>query len=526
MIMTMKNIKNLLFISAVLFMLGGCDEDFVDVNTNPYAVTDIDPALLFAGAQLTPLGGWETEHTIAQQFVNPHNSGATLGPNFNADIDNFNNGTWDGSYPSDIKNMVQALAILGENTDRVNLRSMLRIWKAQTFMNLVDTYADVPYFDAGLAYIKGSDYFYPKYDDDAAIYADLEKELKEAVAALNPNADYVSADLFYGANGSIKTGTAAAQVEKWKKLGNSLLLRLGMRYSKLDPAKAQNIVSAAFNGGVMTSNDDNAYVKYDGTLFTNGANGGLVNNNPYFYYAAEPFVDQLKATNDPRTPFLIATFANPAAPLSDPNPNTVIADQFGVPVGVLNTALVNAPYRGTKGGGYNYSQMNVNVVASLTAPNFYVTYPEVSLLLAEAAHRGWIPGGDAAAQQYYEDGIRADIKRYALYPKATAVSDADIAAFLASPGVAYNAADALKLINTQLWIVYIRNGTQAWANFRRSGYPELKPNLSNNLLNGGFVRRLSYPDYELAQNRENYMKAVQAIGGKDDLITRVFWDKP
>lgn len=525
MIMIMKNIKKLLLISVALLVLGGCDDDFVGINTNPYAVTDIDPALLFAGAQLTPLGGWETEHTIAQQFVNPHNSGATLGPNFNADIDNFNNGTWDGSYPTDIKNIVQALSLLDENTERVNLRSILRIWKAQIFMNLVDTYADVPYFDAGQAYLKGSEYFYPKYDDDAAIYADLEKEIREAVAAMNPNADFVAADLFYGANGSIKSGTAAIQVEKWKKLGNSLLLRLGMRYSNIDATKAKTIVSDAFNGGVMTSNDDNAYVKYDGTLFTNDANGGLVNNNPYFYYAAEPFVDQLKATSDPRTAFLIATFANPAAPLGDPNPNTNIADQFGVPVGVINTALVDAPYRGAKGGGYNYSQMNVNVVASLTAPSFWVTYPEVSLLLSEAAHRGWIGGGGAAAQQYYENGIKADIKRYALYPKASMVSDEAIATFLASTGVAYTADKALELINTQLWIVYIRNGTQAWANFRRSGYPALKPNLSNNLLNGGFVRRLSYPDYELAQNRANYMSAVSAIGGKDDLTARVFWDK-
>jgi len=521
----MKKIKNLFILSTVLFLvIGGCDEDFVEINTNPYAVLEIDPSLLFAGAQRTHLGGWETEHTIVQQFVNPHNSGATLAHNFNADIDNFNNGKWNNSYPGIIKNMVQALDLLGDGTDRVNLRSMLRIWKAQVFMGLVDQYADVPYYEAGLAYLEGSEYYYPAYDDDAAIYADLEKELREAIAALNPNVDYVSADLFYGDNGSTPTGSASDQVEKWRKLGNSLLLRLGMRYSKIDPSKASNIVSDAFNGGVMTSNDDNAYVTYDGSLFTNGANGGLVNNNPYFYYAAEPFVEQLKSTSDPRSPFIIATFDDPADPLADPDPDTEFADQFGVPVGVINTDLVNEPYRGIRGGGYNYSQMNVNIVASLTAPDFWVTYPEVSLLLAEAAHRGWIGGGDAMAQQYYEAGIRADIERYNLYPKTTPVPDEVITAFLASPGVAYNAMDALELINTQLWIAYIRNGTQAFANFRRSGFPALSPNLYNNQLNGGFVRRLSYPDYELADNRENYMNAVQAIGGQDNLTTRVFWD--
>lgn len=522
--MIMQKIKNLLLISATLLILGGCDKDFETINTNPYALTDIDPALLFAGAQRTPLGGWETEHTIVQQFVNPHNSGATLGPNFNADIDNFNNGKWNNSYPSVIKNMVQAISLLGENTDRVNLLSMLRIWKAQIFMDLVDTYADVPYFDAGLAFLGGSEYFYPTYDDDEAIYADLEQELRQAVAALNPNADYVAADLFFGDKGSTPSGSAAVQVERWRKLGNSLLLRLGMRYSKLNPSKAASIVSEAFNGGVMASNDDNAFVRYDGTAYTNTGNDGLVNNNPYFYYAAAPFVDQLKSTGDPRGKFLLATYADPASPLADPNPDTDLANQFGVPVGVLNTDLVNPPYRGIRGGGYNYSQMNVRVAASLTAPDFWVTYSEVSLLLAEAAHRGWIPGGDGAAQQFYENGIRADIERYALYPNSTAVPGAEIDAFLSKPEVAYNASDALALINTQFWIATIRNGTQAFANFRRSGFPALSPNNYNNLLNGGFIRRLSYPDYELAQNRDNYMKAVAAIGGTDNLITRVFWD--
>ena len=160
--------------------------------------------------------------------------------------------------------------------------------------------------------------FYPKYDDDAAIYDDLYKEIKEAIAALNPGGDYVSADLFYGTNAqpSTKTTTAAAQVAKWKKLGNSLLLRLGMRYSKLNPAKAQTIVAEAFAGGVMTSNADNAFVKNDGTLYTQGDNTAL-RNFSQFNYAAEPFVNQLKSTNDPRGKFILANFADPGNVAAD-----------------------------------------------------------------------------------------------------------------------------------------------------------------------------------------------------------------
>jgi hypothetical protein len=513
-------IKKLLIIGAVLIFVG-CDKNFKEINTDPFATTDINPGFLFAGSQRVGLGGWETEHTIAQQFVNPFNLGATTGPNFNEDIDNFNNGTWN-NYTGAVKNYTQALALLEGNKNRENLKSMIRIWKAFVFMMIVDTYGDVPYFEAGKAYLEGK--FYPKYDDDAAIYADLEKELRESIAALNPNGDFVSEDLFFGAHGSVPSGNAATQIPKWKKLGNSILLRLGMRYSKVNPTKAAAIVAEAFNGGVMTSNADNAYVTYDGTIFTNGANNGLFDNNPYYYYAAEPFVNQLKSTNDPRTPCLVARFADPAKPFSS-TANTVIADQYGVPVGVTSTALNSAPYRGKNGSGYDYSQMNVNCIASRTAPTFWVTYAQTSLLLAEAAHRGWIPGGDAQAKTYYENGIIADMDNYAKF--GGTISGAEKAAYLADPLVAYDPANALKQINIQYWIATIRNGAEAWANLRRSGFAliGLTPNLYNNNLNGGFIRRLSYPDYEASNNAANYNAAVQAIGGKDDLVTPVFWDK-
>jgi len=322
-------------------------------------------------------------------------------------------------------------------------------------------------------------------------------------------------------------------VAQWKKLGNSLLLRLGMRYSKLNAAKAESIVSEAFSGGVMTSNADNAFVVFDGTLYTNGANGGLVNNQPKFYYAAEPFVDHLKATSDPRSKYIMAMFDDPGDPLGTLVPDVDLADQYGVPVGVVRTDLPYAPYRGVKGQGYDYSQMNVNIVASQRAPRFFVTYAQTSLLLAEAAFRGWISG---SAQQYYENAIKADMDIMSLYLSETGssyspVSAAEQDAYIAQAGVAYSAADALDLINTQYWIVCIRNGAEAWANSRRSGFPALNRNDYDDQLleNGGdgYVHRFTYPDYELSDNKENYKAAVAGLnGGIDDLVTRVFWDTP
>jgi hypothetical protein len=310
-------------------------------------------------------------------------------------------------------------------------------------------------------------------------------------------------------------------VAKWKKLGNSLLLRLGMRYSKLDPAKAQSIVAEAFTGGVMTSNADNAHVKYDGTLYTQGDNA-VLRNFSHFNYAAEPFVNQLKSTIDPRGKFILANFPDPGNVAATPNPDTVLANQYGVPIGVEN----NAVPRGNRGTGLNYSQVNVWTIAAPNAPEFWVTYAQTSLLLAEAAKRGWVAGGDAQAKTYYENGIIADMDAYTLYPATTPISAADKTAYLAHPLVAYNATDAIKLINTQYWIVSIRNGTEAFANFRRTGFPALTPNPVRGALGTteDFVRRLSYPDVEASANTANYNAAKTAIGD-DKLSTRVFWDK-
>src|SRR5688572_9707341 len=117
----MKTIKYILICSVLLF--SACDTDFVEINTNPYAVEDLDPALIFAGAQRSHIGTWQAEHTIVQHFVNPYNTGATLGFNFNEDIDGINNPKWDQSY-APVRNIAQAITLLGENTERVNLMSM------------------------------------------------------------------------------------------------------------------------------------------------------------------------------------------------------------------------------------------------------------------------------------------------------------------------------------------------------------------------------------------------------------------
>lgn len=541
----MKKFRLITFMSAFLLLFVGCDQDFEKLaqEANKYTLTDLDPGMVFAGSQRVGQGGsWESQATVVQYFENAYNLGATAGFNFNYDVQGQQNAEW-GNYTGNLLTYKNILKIIDEKyPERTNLKSVIRMWKAFVFMNIVDTHGDVPYFDA-LKADQGTEYWRPKYDDAQAIYTDLEKEIKEAVAALDPTKDFMTYDVFFGPNGYNKTTNATGQVAKWKKVGNSLLLRMALRYSKLNPEKGKALALEAFNGGVMDSNNDNVMVTFLPPNFSNGRHANLINaaTNPYYYYAAEPLVNQLKNTQDPRSKYIVAKFDNAVAP-DKATGSLDWADQFGVPVGIPADVITAAGsgYRGKhpKSNGLNYSQINVQAGASTLTPQYWLTYAQTSLLLAEAASRGWIPGGDAKAKEYYENGIKADMDRYELiatyaapssvikYP--TKITDAEKAAYLAQPLVAWNTANALKLINIQYWVINIWDAREALFNWLRSGYPQLERNKYNDdfLQHGGdgFVHRFRYTDDEYRRNNENVSAAAAKIGG-DYVTTRVFWDK-
>jgi hypothetical protein len=115
----------------------------------------------------------------------------------------------------------------------------------------------------------------------------------------------------------------------------------------------------------------------------------------------------------------------------------------------------------------------------------------------------------------------------ALYDAGAAVApaarDVYVAANSLLPGT------ELQQINTQYWIASFLNGYEAFANFRRSGFPVLTPNPYNqpnnpDVPNGTFIRRVTYPTSELSVNTENLNEALSKQG-PDKLSTRVWWDK-
>jgi hypothetical protein len=115
------------------------------------------------------------------------------------------------------------------------------------------------------------------------------------------------------------------------------------------------------------------------------------------------------------------------------------------------------------------------------------------------------------------------MEQMALYDANSAVAAVDIDAYLkANP---YVAASALEQINTQYWVASFLNGPEAFANFRRSGFPKLTPNpFPGKGIKGDFIKRLTYPNSEISVNNANVKEAI-ARQGADDLDTKVWWDK-
>lgn len=506
----MKKILKYTFVVAALLGMSSCDEGFDELNVNKTAATAVDPTFILNNALVNvsfPAGVVIYEMGIVQQMVSP-NSGVLTGANFNQDNRDNTQQIWQRYYRNVIRNTADVILLTKANANRSNLLNMARITQAYAFMVLADTYGDIPYLQAGKGFT--DQVVLPKYDTQQAVYTDIIKELTEATAALDAAKTIERADVLY-------TGDVA----KWKKFGNSILLRAGMRLSKVDPAQAQQVVQKAIQGGVITSNADNASIKHDPN-YVNGPGQMLNSTEAANFYLAAPFADHLKKTNDPRLKSIAVRYVGAASGPEQvaARANTDPAVQIGMPFGYDNnsiSAVVNT--LGLK-SFYEFSQVDRTRMAKNTAPMFLVSAAQTQLLLAEAAQRGWTTGSVA---DYFNNGVRAHMEQLASFDANAAVAAADIDTYLkANPFVAAN---ALEQINTQYWIASFLNGPEAFANFRRSGFPKLTPNpFPGKAIKGEFIRRLTYPNSEISVNNANVKEAI-ARQGADDLDSKVWWDK-
>jgi hypothetical protein len=360
------------------------------------------------------------------------------------------------------------------NTSTVNNHLVVaKVLKAYFFWHMTDRWGDVPYSDA----LKGATNFTPMYDSQESIYNALFALLKEANDT--PVAGSMTNDIIYDGD-----------LAKWKKLGNTIRMLMALRLSEIDPVMGKTEFADALSDGVLESNSDNLVFRH--LADANNQNywyGQIQIQSREWWAVTEGLVDKMKPVDDPRLP----VYGNPSR---------------------LDGEYVGQLFGDTENFDTEKYSLLGNAIWAQDAPVYLVTYAQVLFAKAEAAKLTWIPGGDAEAELNYNLAIDRSIAQWT--GSTTGVSD-----FLLQPGIAYEAANAIEQIATQRWVHLFMHGYEAWAEWRRTGFP-------NDLVEPGGVEvptRQIYVETEQFNNTASYMEAVQRqFGGTETLYGKVWWD--
>jgi hypothetical protein len=519
----MKN-KSLVLSTAILLvftLIGvGCAkiDKFDDTNVNPNGISSPIPSALLTSVQ-SQLGGLanptrtttycqytsENQYTDISLFQLPQIEmgplfagntpvGATTTPGPLNDLQviiNFN---------SDPKTAGVA-AGYGSNADQI---AIAKILKSYIFWIITDRWGDIPYSEA----LQGATTPSPKFDKQEDIYFGMMKDLKDAVAGFDGGGK-VLGDLIYDGD-----------VSKWKKLGNSLRMLMALRLTKVypnagDKAAVQFAEATGNPAGIISSNADNFVLKFPGGSFKNT-----------WYLAYESRDDYAESK----------TIGDVLQGLGDARQSAYGTNTTTFPYGLTRDLAVQ--FANSVGNGQ--SRMLAASKRTESSPVVIVNAATVLLAKAEAIERGWITGD---AQTQYESGIAASFQEWGVTLPPSYLSGP--ANYTAGGGVAgnigaapapydaYNASNAqdaatltkLQRISLQYWLAAYPNGNEGWANWRRTGMPNLKGTRFATSASKQIVRRYVYGVNDYSFNNEQTKAAAARLTGGDVQDAHIWWDK-
>ena len=545
--MKLNRILKYAAVSALVVSTGvmtmGCTDNFENLNTDPY---EVDPDELPFSAQFKEPFSYvyAPQQNLFQYcfnlnidlfsgyFMTPHNF------NGSGNVDYaLNRGFCGGMYENvylHIFNNTRRLIASCDEQGLSDYGAMMRVVQAYAIQMLTDAYGPVAYSSVIEDPTGGASF---SYDTQESVYNALFTLVDEAIAGFKGTASVADMQAFdYWCNGDIAL---------WKKVANQLKLRLAMRIVKVNPTLAKQKAEEAVQGGVLTSADRDILI-----------NQGLSNELTRMFEWGDcgmnaSLITMLEGFKDPRLPLYVTK------------------NQAAVTCEDGSTIEEGTKYLGVRGGCKLPTKPNQRGNFSKVICTYTTAFPvmkgaEGYFLRAEGALRGWSKGG--SAKDLYEEGIRISIKNELAYKGSiagvTSISDAEIAAYLngtsgqidfVDPVKAENSIKAmntlgvkwdegaskeekLQRIITQKWIANFPLSCEAWAEYRRTGYPKLFPNRVN-LSNGDIntneqVRRLIYSDTEINTNNAELQKGSELLNQEntgsisgDKGGTHVWWDK-
>lgn len=471
--------KKYLLIFIACSTLWSCmtDEQYEDLNRDPKNPTIVEADYLFTNAivSLSDVLASPSVNINIFRFIAQYFTSTTYldEPNYDLTQRAIPQNFWSEIFRDvifdvrDAKAIVEASVELSQGEKDARL-AQLEVIEVYAWQVLVDTFGDIPYSQA----LQAQKFPLPAYDDAATIYEDLIARIMVAQDQIDAGQGFVDADVLY-----------KGDMAKWDKFASSLLLRLGMRLSEVNPSLAKEAATAAMEDGVFMSNSDTAQLIYTSTTpNTNPLWEDLVQSGRSDFVVANTVVDYLNALEDPRR----------SAYFDD--------NLDGIYVG------------GVYGGSNSFP--TVSHVGEMfhdpTLPGILLDYAEVEFHLAEAAERNFIEG---SAEDHYNTAIAASI----LYWGGTS---AEVIEYLGQPEVAYSSDNWETQLGLQFWIAMYNNPFQGWTVWRKFDDPQLNRPADTGL---PVPLRYTYPVNEQNLNEVNYLAASEAIGG-DEQQTSIFWD--
>lgn len=555
----MRNIKITIY-SVLMFFTFSCTGDFDEINTNNqgFESTDLSAKFFITKPQYRLYAPdrfpyWRAQLIHADRFAGHFTFGSNvswwsdgLGYNYSGGYTDAAWG-WLSGYFGDVKSFMD-LTKTGAEFENENMYAMALIMKSLYYQMYTDTFGMLPYSEAG---VEGN--LTPKYDSQKDIYKGIIAELDEAMAIIGATertgtgvADVAENDVYCGGD-----------LQKWKKLANTLKLRIGMRaLGATGDDFASNAISSALSSPLLDATSGSVTMIKDIIIGRWGAAaygdvwhdfGGGSN-----WSMGATLINQLKHTQDPR----LSAYASPAKGGEFTFEGTGADYQERLAFLLANLDKAGATYTTTIAG--DVTTLNVDAGQYIgqptrlngdikpmvkfdmfSTPSQLVnqktgegvgTYPEIILtsaeayfLQSEAALRGM---GSGDAQTLFADGIREAMKLWE-------ISDGDYESYISSQDAANISTgtmdEKLEKIAMQRWLVSYTDGFEAWAVVRDTGYPtELSQGVSNSkifelgTLSGNYPQRLRYGSG--AQSNPNFGQAVSEQGA-DVQATKLWYAK-
>lgn len=410
-------------------------------------------------------------------------------------------------------------AVYGNNKNQIAAAKIMKVWMLSI---ITDTWGNVPYTEAGKL---TKDVYYAKYDNQKDIYAAMIKELTEASQMINVKEKaFTGGDIIYKGDAS-----------KWKKFANSLRCRLAIHLSKVD-SNWKTYIAEALKDGVFESNADNAVFKYSttGQEYCMFYSGYYVSGRNDFTIT-RPFMDILKGQAD-----TLNKKSHPWAGVVDPRltvyttprikeekkGNVVVRTDtlyIGIPFGIPRGNNMFSTFRNMAPNWY--ANPPIQLTQDFTVP--IMTYAEVQFILSE--YKGF-------SADEYKEGVRASVTYWTTL-NGKPISTANLDAYVDAVSKKVDA----EAVALQKYIDLFMNGTEAWVEIRRTGYPDqlIRPGEISAIGKDGavlkfeplsdtkglIIPRVKYPTNESTLNGANFNAAVSKLeGGTNNYYSKMYWD--